>query len=221
MNKTTRIVALAVATLSLLWLLSACESTTDTDNNSYKPNYLILVNKDNLIPDDYVSTIHLRDIDNVDGGSCQVEKRTKSAFKKLQSYLKKQGIEIGVDSAYRSVEEQQKVMDEFTEKYGEEYARNTVAIPGTSEHHTGLVIDLVPKVNGAWVIENEDMLKETSIFLKIHKALPEFGFILRYPKNKTAITGYDYEPWHIRYVGRKAAREIYDRKITLEEYLAK
>lgn len=210
-----------IAILLVALALSACGQTQGSDDSDYQPDYLVLVNGDHLISEDYVDTIHLCEIDNVDGGTYQVEERTKEAFESMQSYLKEEGVEIGVDSAYRSIEEQQELMDEFIAKYGEAYARRTVAIPRTSEHHTGLVIDLVPKVNGKWVIENEDMLKETEIFKVIHKALPQFGFILRYPLSKAAITGYDYEPWHIRYVGKEAAQEIYDNDYTLEEYLSK
>jgi D-alanyl-D-alanine carboxypeptidase len=64
-------------------------------------------------------------------------------------------------------------------------------------------------------------MKETEIFKIIHKALAKYGFILRYPKGKEDITGYSYEPWHIRYVGVKYAKEIYKKAITLEEYLSK
>ncbi|MCQ2530555.1 MAG: M15 family metallopeptidase [Lachnospiraceae bacterium] len=208
--------------------LAACGAESEKETESGVPiesleekgtDYLVLVNKENLISGDYVNTIQLCDIDNVDGGTYQVEKQTKEAFEELAEALKEKGVEIGVDSAYRSVEQQQEIMDQFIADYGEDYARRTVAQPGTSEHHTGLVIDLVPKVNGQWVIENEDMLKETEIFKVIHATLPKYGFILRYPKGKEDITGYDYEPWHIRYVGKEAAQEIYDQQITLEEYL--
>ncbi len=68
--------------------------------------------------------------------------------------------------------------------------RKTVAIPGTSEHHTGLAIDIVPKVDGEWKWENEDMMNLPELFAIIHKELPKHGFILRYPKNKEKVTGY-------------------------------
>lgn len=186
-----------------------------------EPDYLVLVNKTHLIPPESIRDVVLVEIENVSGGVYQVESATRDAFYQLRDALLSEGIEIGVDSAYRSVERQQEIMDEFTEAYGEDYAKRTVAQPGTSEHHTGLVIDIVPRVNGEWVIENEDMLRETEIFAVIHRMLPKYGFILRYPKGKEQITGYDYEPWHLRYVGKEAAQEIYDGGFTLEEYLNK
>ena len=80
-----------------------------------------------------------------------------------------------------------------------------VAVPGYSEHHTGLALDLY--------------LESMDVWAKIHAKLPEFGFILRYPEGKEDITGYAYEPWHVRYVGMDTAEEITSRGITLEEYL--
>lgn len=193
----------------------------DTNKKQYLPNYLILVNKKNPIGQNYIKDVELVIVDDVCGEKTKVEKNTYSAYCALKDDLEKQGIVIGIDSAYRSIEEQQKIMDDFIEKYGTEYAKNTVAIPGTSEHHTGLVIDIVPQIDGKWVLENEDMMKETKTFEIIHKKLSKYGFILRYLAGKEEITGYSYEPWHIRYVGRDVAEDIYNKKITLEEYLKK
>jgi D-alanyl-D-alanine carboxypeptidase len=104
-------------------------------------------------------------------------------------------------------------------KYGIDYAEEVVAMPGTSEHHTGQALDLVINVDGKWIEENEDSMKHLDIYKKIHKVLKHFGFILRYPEGKEDITGYPYEPWHIRYVGEDIAMNIGD--LTLEEYLEK
>ena len=203
----------AVFALTLTALASCAKKT--------EPDYLVLVNKDHPISEDYIKSVTLCDIYDVEsGGTLQVEKKTYEAFEALSKELKEHGVEIGVNSAYRSVEEQQRIMDDFTEKYGKEYAEKTVAIPGTSEHHTGLSVDIVPKVNGEWVIENEDMMKEITIFEKVHAYLPEYGFILRYPEGKEDITGYEYAPWALRYVGVEAAKEITEKGLTLEEYVA-
>lgn len=181
-------------------------------------DYLVLVNQTHPISPDFIHGAVLTDIENVSGGVYQVEAATRDAYFQLRDALLTRGVEIGVDSAYRSIERQQEIMDEFIELYGEEYARQTVAQPGVSEHHTGLVIDIVPRVNGEWVVENEDMLKETEIFAVIHQMLPEYGFIVRYPQGKEQITGYGYEPWHLRYVGKEAAAAISAGGLTLEEY---
>lgn len=203
------------AALVLLLVLSGCAGAKQ------KTDYLILVNKENLLPEGYEETIELTEIEDVEEGLIdQIEVKTKEAYLELQAALLSEGIEIGIDSAYRSVAEQQEIMDEFTEKYGEDYAKAIVAVPGTSEHHTGLTIDVVPKVNGEWLIENEDMMKETKLFERIHAKITDYGFILRYPKGKEALTGYDYQPWVLRYVGKEAAKEITEQGICLEEYLA-
>jgi len=189
-----------------------------------EPNYLVLVGKHNPISEDFIKTINLVPIKHdTDGKDTFLEEETYKAYLSLRDYLlREENVEIGIDSAYRDVEYQRQVMDEFIRQYGEEYAKATVAIPGTSEHHTGLAIDIVPKINGQWVIENEDMVRETEVFATIHKYLPQFGFIVRYPKWREVITGYTYEPWHIRYVGdSEIAKHLTDNKIALEDYLKK
>lgn len=213
MKKRTIIIAVLILVLLVVALVVA---------GRFKgTNYKVLVNKEHLITEDFLKSVKLVDVPSYDGSTAQVEEKTYQAFLKLQKALLEKGIEIEVDSGYRSMEYQQRIMDEFTELYGEEYAKNTVAVPGTSEHHTGLAIDIVPRVNGIWVEENEDMIKEAELFKVVHETLHEYGFILRYPKGKEDITGYGYEPWHFRYVGKPMAKEIYEKGITLEEYLGK
>jgi D-alanyl-D-alanine carboxypeptidase len=105
-------------------------------------------------------------------------------------------------------------------KYGEEYTKNTVAVPGYSEHHTGLALDLYFILDGTTVYYNEDLVRYPEVWAKIHAKLADYGFILRYLEGKEDITGYSYEPWHIRYIDDVAlAKEITARGITLEEYI--
>ena len=207
---------LFLLTLTAL-LLSGCSKTQNTSN------YLMLVSKEYPLPENYTNTFKLVTADTVyEGEKTQVEKKAYDAFLELKASLKEIGIEIGIDSAYRSVDEQKRIMKDFTQKYGEDYAKKTVAQPGTSEHHTGLAIDIVPKVDGEWVTENADMMDLAELFFVIHRALAAHGFILRYPDGKEKTTGYAYEPWHIRYIGNKTiARRLMDEEITLEEYLLK
>ena len=91
-------------------------------------------------------------------------------------------------------------------------------LPGKSEHHTGLAVD-VTSASAGWSLTDDFANTKEGKWIKsnAHK----YGFIIRYGKNKTSITGYMYEPWHLRYVGTKAASEIRDKGITLEEYLNK
>lgn len=181
--------------------------------------YKVLVNRKNKIKDSYLSRIELITTKDIDNSDVQVEKETYKAYLKLKSALEKKNIIIGITSAYRSKEEQQKIYDEFVEKYGKDYADKVVAPVGYSEHHTGLAIDINIKVNGAYPDGNNEIMKQVSNYEKIHKYLSKFGFILRYPKGKEEITGYSYEPWHIRYIGKTVAKIIGSNNYTLEEYL--
>jgi LAS superfamily LD-carboxypeptidase LdcB len=91
----------------------------------------------------------------------------------------------------------------------------TLAIPGHSEHQTGLAVDFV---QGTRTLTTD--FEKTSSFAWLSQNAHEFGFILRYPSDKVEITGYDYEPWHFRFVGRTVASRIYEANICYEEYVA-
>ena len=182
-------------------------------------NYLVLVNKNNLIKESYFKDLELVECKNDDGDIIKVEKETYSAYLELKNYLDSINIDVVIGSAFRSIEEQQKIIDDFTKEHGEEYVKKYVASIRTSEHHTGLALDLVLLVEeDENLAEGELPLKER-LYREIHKHLSDYGFILRYPVGKESITGYNYEPWHIRYVGRKVANYIYHNGLTLEEYV--
>lgn len=182
--------------------------------------YSVLVNKNNEIKDSYINKINLVETKNVEDEIIKIEEQTYNAYKELKEFLETKNIFIELDSAYRSIEDQQDIIDEFTKKYGTNYVNKYVAPIRVSEHHTGLALDLALIVNNEKLIENEDLFNNEEIFLEIHKYLKDFGFILRYPKDKENITGYSYEPWHIRYVGKIPAKIIYENNLCLEEYLS-
>ncbi len=185
-------------------------------------NYLILVNPLHRIPADYFDNLELVEMRGYDDEIFQVEKQTAAQFRKLQNETAQKGIEILLSSAYRSVEKQQAIKEELTAEYGEEYGKQFVAAPGYSEHHTGLALDFVAKIDGKWLIENKEIFDRAEELQPVYDILPRYGFILRYLKGKEEITGYPAEPWHIRYVGDPAvAAEITARGITLEEYCEK
>ena len=179
----------------------------------------ILVNKNNKIKDTYLNKINLVKTKDIDNNDIYLEEETYSAYLKLRNFLLLKNIEIGISSAYRSINEQIAVYKELEEKYGEEYAKLTAAIPGYSEHHTGLAIDINIKVDGKYPENNKELEQQVKYYENIFKYLKDFGFILRYPKGKEKITGYNYEPWHIRYVGIVPASIIMNNNLTLEEYL--
>jgi len=183
-------------------------------------DYMALVNKTHPLPDGWEDKLETAHMTNSVGDDVEVEKKAYDAYLKLKAALEEEGIHVDLDSARRSVAAQQKIMDDFTEKYGAEYAAKTVAKPGYSEHHTGLALDLYLIIDGKDIVENEDMIQYPEIWAKIHEKLADYGFILRYLEDKEYITGYGYEPWHIRYIDNaEKAAEITGKGLTLEEYL--
>ena len=200
--------------------VSQTASTSPAAEQAGAINYLALVNKLNPLPEgweDALETVHMT---NSIGDDVEVEKKAYDAYLLLKEDLEKEGVYVDLDSARRSVAEQQRIMDDFTEKYGADYALKTVAQPGYSEHHTGLALDLYLIIDGKDVVENEDMIQYPEIWETIHSKLADYGFILRYLQDKEHITGYGYEPWHIRYVDDvNIAKEIMDSGVTLEGWL--
>lgn len=184
-------------------------------NNSI---YQILVNKQNPIPKNWNDNITLVEIVKIDNENAFLEENTYNQFCKLKKFLEQFQIQVGIESGYRSVLYQQELYERFIEQYGKEYADAVVAPPTTSEHHTGLALDMNIFIDNRWPETNYEVMKYQKIFEMIHPYLHLFGFILRYPNGKEKITGYPYEPWHIRYVGIDIAKEIYQNNWTLEEF---
>lgn len=179
----------------------------------------VLINKDNKIKDSYYKHLNLIETKDVFNNTIQIEEETYNAYLNLKEFLKTKGIDIGIESAYRSTSDQQKVYEKLSERYGKEYADRVVAPVGYSEHHSGLAIDLCLLSEEKAINSNQMTKEEELIFEQIHPFLKDFGFILRYPKNKEHVTSYPYEPWHIRYVGKFIAKIIAENNYTLEEYL--
>ena len=213
------VVAGALAVIALA-LAGCADKSTPAEPEESAIDYLVLVNKQNPLPEGWEEALDTVTIQNSLGDDVEVESKAYDAYLDLKADLEEEGVYVDLDSARRSVAAQQRIVDDFTEKYGEDYVRQYVAVPGYSEHHTGLALDLYLVIDGVDVYENEDMVKYPEIWEKIHAKLADHGFILRYLEGKEDITGYSYEPWHIRYVDSpEIAQEIADAGITLEEYL--
>ena len=202
---------------------STKESTKDETSKSEpgKVDYLVLVNKTHELDEDWEKSVDLVEVTNQRGKSITVERAAAEAFDELQKALKQEGVVIDLNSCYRSRKEQQKLVDQFTQEYGSDYVEKYVAKAGHSEHETGLALDVIPIVNGVEMLTNEEMLAQKDLWNVVHTTMPKYGFILRYLPDQEAITGYEYEPWHLRYVGTPDAQEIADSGLTLEEYLDK
>lgn len=174
--------------------------TKDMDPNQIQPTYIngiLLVNKDYGLPPTF---------GNGDDPTALAK------LQQLQRDAQAQGINISNSySGYRSYQYQTKLYNNYVNQHGEEEANTFSAKPGFSEHQTGLTFDL-KDFNGQLV---EDPI--TSQWIKDNCA--KYGFIVRYPEGKEDITGYIYEPWHLRYVGEEAANQIVNNNTTLEQYL--
>lgn len=182
-------------------------------------NKTILVNKVHKITQEFIDSLTFVSAKDVQGAEIQVEAETYDAFLRLKDdCLQNDGIEIGIASAFRTIAFQENVYQEFVKKYGKSYADATVAEPAASEHHTGMALDIIPKVDGVFSLDNHALMTYGAFYEPIYKRMYHHGFILRYGQDKEAITGYPYEPWHIRYVGREAAEDIHRKGIALEEY---
>ncbi|MFO1444757.1 M15 family metallopeptidase [Bacillus sp. Bva_UNVM-123] len=183
-------------------------------------NIMVLVNKQYSLPDGYAPEDLVRPNVPFSFGDQDIEKSymRKEAADSLELLFaegKKVGINLFAVSGYRSYERQVAVFNAEVSKYGEEKAIQAVAFPGSSEHQTGLAMDLSSQSAS---FELSEQFGETAEGKWIADNAHRFGFILRYPKGKENITGYKYEPWHFRYVGKKAAEVIFEKKLTLEEY---
>lgn len=175
---------------------------------------MVLVNKLNRLQSNYVPH-DLEQISlNYATNNKFLRKEAKENFEKLSSDAKKIGYSIIAVSAYRDYDYQENLFNNYVKEKGENYALKCSAKAGHSEHQTGLSVDVMGSNN------DYDQFEKSKEFDWMKNNSYKYGFILRYPKGKEYITGFKYEPWHYRYVGKEIAKEIYDLDITYEEYYA-
>lgn len=174
---------------------------------------LILVNQNYRVPDDY--QIELTELANGE----KVDSRIYPELQAMFDDARASGLALFVREGYRTAQEQQEIMDEriqeyqaegYSKKEAKQLAEQYVAAPGTSEHELGLSVDI-----------NADTTKCSSdaVYRWLAEHGYQYGFVKRYPSNKTEITGINEEPWHYRYVGREAAKEMQEKGLCLEEYV--
>ncbi len=180
---------------------------------------LILVNKQHPIdqaykPDDLVKIKYF--VSDRSETTRYMRAEAAEAFHRMVDKAAEENLELKMTTAYRSYAFQKILFDNYVAKEGEEAANKYSARPGESEHQTGLAVDVSsPSVD--YQLSNDYDKMEEGKWLADHAH--QFGFIIRFPKGKSEITGYQYEPWHIRYVGLAAAKEMYEQELTLEEFL--
>lgn len=194
--------------------------SNNADDNSKKSDVskgnLILVNRDNALSENYspkdLVTVNVRFYRTASAEEKTMRKEAAEALEELFRAAQNEGIELYGLNGYRSYDTQKNLYNKDCRVKGKSYADQYDAKPGHSEHQTGLAMDVTNKTysygfqttrEGKWLAKN----------------CYKYGFILRYPEGKEGITGYSYEPWHIRYVGRNAAKQIFSKGIVLEQYL--
>lgn len=190
-------------------------SGTSSPKNEWN---LILVNPWNPLSEDYSVSVT-----RLDNGQA-IDSRCYSDLQDMMDACRAEGLSPLICSSYRTWEKQETLYNDqinelilqgYSKEEAASEAATMVAVPGTSEHQLGLAVDIVDK--------NYQLLEEAQENTAVQKWLMqhswEYGFILRYPKDKSEITGIIYEPWHYRYVGKEAAKEITENGICLEEYI--
>lgn len=196
------------------------KETFDKDQYSLtEPSSIwVLINKQNAIPTSYVPEVAVPKVPlwtSPTAQHMQVSTKAQKSLEKLFAAAKNEGINLVLASGYRSAALQSQLYNSYVAQDGQAKADTYSARPGHSEHQTGLAAD-VATVGGGCYLETcwGDTREGTWVAKNAHK----YGFIVRYPKNKKAITGYQYEPWHLRFVGDSLATEIKQSGKTMEEY---
>lgn len=178
-----------------------------------QPWNLILVNDKNSIPKNY--HFELMELDN----GRRVDSRIYPDLQAMFDDMRSSGIYPTVGEGFRTADEQQQMMSDKVAAYmndgyskvdAKKLAKQAVAAVGYSEHQIGLAVD---------INADENSVPDEDVYVWLAENAYKYGFIQRYPANKTDITGIEYEPWHYRYVGKEAAEDIYTQGICLEEYL--
>ena len=186
----------------------------NTKEADVKKGNEILVNKFYYLTKDY-SPSDIVDMSNwyaFEGR--KIKKEVYDAFIEMYNAAKKDNLTLIANSGYRDYNYQTRLYDEYKDRDGTEYADTYAARPGYSEHQTGLALDIVSY--GA-TMENFD---KTDTFKWLQDNAADYGFILRYPKDKEYLTGYSYESWHYRYLGKELAKKVKDSGLTYDEYYA-
>jgi len=186
---------------------------------------LVLVNRENQLAEEIVMELYLTE------SGYQIDSRIQEPFLQLMEAGKAVGMDFTIISGYRSIEQQQTNYDVNYQNYlasglSEEEARTKteeyIALPNASEHITGLAVDITSTAL-ANQEGNSGLFPDLENYpegLWLKENAPKFGFVLRYPKEKEAITGINFEPWHFRYVGIENAMYMTENNLTLEEYIA-
>ena len=186
------------------------ENNNETNNAKYIDGILI-VNKSYPLPSNFVPSNTYKSAVGVKYCSTCIDNEAYSQYKLMKADATSLGLNIWIQSGYRSYELQESLYNKYVNRDGKEAADTYSARPGHSEHQTGLAFDLNTITDDFQYTEEGKWINNNCY---------KYGFILRYPKGKEKFTGYKYESWHLRYVGVELANKLYNNGdwITLEEY---
>lgn len=206
---------LLINLINLILITLSTSELFSKETSKINDIFLILVNKENPLSKSYIpfDLIEITKDDNIDyiireNEQMYINKEVLNNYKLLYNEALSHDLNLTIFSGYRSFEKQQALWDNNKDI-------GYLAPPGYSEHQTGFAIDVSTRNTG--LTTNLTNTKEYQFL--INNAY-KYGFIIRYPKNKEKITGYYFEPWHLRYVGIAHSTKINNKKITLEEYLS-
>ena len=183
------------------------ENTKKTKRN----DLLMIINKYNYVDKDYLPN-NLIEVTKYSKDGVTLNSDAYNSFLLMAEAIEKENLHLRIISGYRSFNYQENLYNNYLKYDSQEKVDSYSARPGFSEHHTGLAID----VDNTTTDFNHFQI--TREFNWMQDNAYKYGFILRYPLGKEKITGYKYEPWHYRYVGKDIAKYIHDNEITYEEY---
>lgn len=175
---------------------------------------LMLVNKFNYLDESYAPDDIVKVSMQFAYGDNEIKKEVYEKFRSMYNDAKKEGLYLIITSSYRDYNFQKELWDSYANQKGDEWADSVSARAGYSEHQTGYTLDIVT------YNANMSSFEKTDEFKWLQNNAYKYGFILRYPKDKEDITGYSYESWHYRYVGKDVATKIKKLGITFDEYYA-
>ncbi|TVP91855.1 MAG: D-alanyl-D-alanine carboxypeptidase family protein [Alkalibacterium sp.] len=192
----------------------------DMEDDLLNPDSVkVLVNKQYALPEDYAP----EDLVTVEVPTVlenpeirQLREVASDALTEMFAAAEEEGIILHARSGYRSYQTQVQLFNSYVENHGEEAANRYSARPGESEHQTGLAMDVTSESANYQLSEEFGSTPEG---IWVEENAHEFGFVIRYPEGTEDITGYQYEPWHLRYFGEELALDIYESGLTYEEYL--
>ena len=176
--------------------------------------YEIIINKANPIDEQTINNYNLVKVENNLYSGIKLEEETYNNYLKLKENLIERGYYINIRSGFRTFNSSLNIYNNYVKNKGKTYAEKYVAKPGTSEHNTGLAFDFIISTDKNSYQTNYD----SDEYFYLENIAYLYGFIIRYPKDKEHITGYSYEPWHLRYVGTDLAKYLKKNNLTLEEY---